>query len=351
MTATQQPAEDESAAPDVDAPAPPDPSLGSPSAFADVLQILVGEPSLSIEDVAREARMPLQILREVFDAVGWRDRPGYDERDVAYATAVSRLLDLYPLDTVVRNLRNRYRAMTSIVISDLGTVRDHVVGPALVAGVDAEEIATRLGRAAEEILPLVTSQLTEDYRHVLVRLLGTEALARGVRLEGGRELALAVGFVDIVGYTALSGQVDPAGLDHVLSGFEDLVTSTVTRADDVLLAKFVGDAAMLVASDPMPLADLLLGLVDDRQRLAEAPRRAGMAAGQVLVREGDYYGPVVNLAARLTDHAYPWTLLVDEDLRDTFADRFALERTGKVSIQGVGDRRPVRLRRKVEAED
>jgi adenylate cyclase len=311
----------------------------------EVRSILTGEPELSLADVASQAGLPVQILREVFAASDWSSRPAYDERDVDYARAIAQLLDVFPLKSLVRTVRTRYRAVTSIVVSDLGTVRDHVLGPAQRGGADPRALAGSLAEAAERILPLSTGQLAEDYRHALLRLLDSDALARGAQLEGGRELRLAVGFVDIVGYTALSGRVDPVGLDHVLVSFEDLVAAVVGDQDDVLLAKFVGDAAMLVASEAEPLAEVLLDLVDDHTRLAEAPRRAGMSAGLVLVREGDYFGGVPNLAARLTDHAHPWSLLADEDLEEVLGERFELERVSKTRIRGVGDQRPLRVRR------
>jgi adenylate cyclase len=324
---------------DVDGP-------GDAPIFDEVRTILTGSPELSLAEVADQAGLPVQILREVFAATDWENRPAYDERDVDYAKAVAQLLDVFPLAALVRTVRTRYRAVTSIVVSDLGTLRDHVLGPVVHGGADVSQLGGQLAEAAERILPLSTSQLDEDYRHALLRLLDSDALARGAQLEGGRELHLAVGFVDIVGYTALSGRVDPVGLDHVLVGFEDLVASVVSGQDDVLLAKFVGDAAMLVASEPRPLADVLLSLVDDHTRLAEAPRRAGMSAGLVLVREGDYFGSVPNLAARLTDHANPWSLLADQELEPVLEEDFDLERVSKTRIRGVGDQRPLRVRRK-----
>lgn len=316
------------------------------AAFRRVRQIVAGDPELTLEEVAERAGLPLQILREVFAATEWDDRDAYDERDVDYARATARMLNVYPLDVVLRSLRTRYRAMTSIVVSDLGTVRDRVVMPALASGAEADELAESLGQTAEELLPLVTGQLAEHYRHALLRLLDTEAVARSVQLEGGPQIELAVGFVDVVGYTALSGRIDPAGLDHVLASFEDLVASEVAAHDEVLLAKFIGDAAMVVASDSIPLVELLLDIVEDDQRIAEAPRRAGVAFGDVLVREGDYYGPVTNLAARLTDHARQWSLLAAEELADELADAgFELTRIPETTIHGVGDRRPLRVRR------
>lgn len=316
--------------------------------FTEVERVVAGDPHLTLEDVARRAGLPTQILREVYDAMEWGARPAYDERDVAYAEAVVGLLEFFPLAAVIRALRTRYRAMTSIVVSDLSTVRDHVVAPALASGADPEQLSESLGRATAEMLPLITSQLSEDYRHVLLALIGTDAAAQAVRLEGGRELELTIGFVDIVGFTALSGRIDPGELDHVVSAFEDLVTAVVARTEGVLLAKFVGDAAMLVGSNPVVMANTLLDLVEDRQRLAEAPRRAGLAHGQTLVRAGDYYGPVPNLASRLTDHAHEWSLLASEDLEDTLAEveNLDAERISKVTIQGVGSRRPLKVTRR-----
>jgi adenylate cyclase len=316
------------------------------TAFGRVRDVLAGPTDLRLDEVADRSGLPLQILRELFAATGWDNRPGYDERDVAYATATARLLDFFPMHTVVRSLRTRYRAISSIVVGDLGTVRDHVVGPALLGGADPESLSAQLGAAAEQLLQLITGQLAEDYRHVILQLIDSEAVARGIKVGAGQQIELSVGFVDIVDYTTMSGKVDTAALDHVLAGFEDLVTAAVARTDDVLLAKFVGDAAMLVASRPEPLAAILLDLVDDHQRLAEAPRRAGMACGPVLVREGDYYGAIPNLASRLTDVAETWSLLAAEELEGRLEGRFDLERISKTSIRGIGTRRPLRVRRR-----
>jgi adenylate cyclase len=42
--------------------------------------------------------------------------------------------------------------------------------------------------------------------------------------------------------------------------------------------------------------------------------RGGMAVGNVVLRGGDYYGPVVNLASRLAGEALPGELLVTDEL-------------------------------------
>ena len=46
------------------------------------------------------------------------------------------------------------------------------------------------------------------------------------------------------------------------------------------------------------------------------PVRAGVATGEVVAREGDYSGNIVNLASRALTAAPPSTLLVDRATRD-----------------------------------
>src|SRR5262249_53162457 len=66
---------------------------------------------------------------------------------------------------------------------------------------------------------------------------------------------------------------------------------------------------------PGDAAEIALRLTaPDRDRKGLPALRVGMAAGRVLTRFGDVYGPVVNLAARLTSLAKPGTALVDAEL-------------------------------------
>ena len=51
-----------------------------------------------------------------------------------------------------------------------------------------------------------------------------------------------------------------------------------------------------------------------RARAAQVPVRAGVAFGPVLAQDGDYFGPPVNLAARLVSLAEPGGVLVDDGL-------------------------------------
>lgn len=323
-----------------------------PTPFARVREVVERERDLAIDEVSRRAGVPIRILESVFKAADRLHEDGrYSTDDLHYAEVASTLLDNYPLKSVVRAARVRNRALTSIVVNDLSLVREQIVRPALAEGTDLDELAEMLGQTAERILPLVSGSLADEYRHIMLRILDTE-VAREATTHAEDRLQMAIGFVDVVGYTALSARVDPTGLDDVLASFEGLVTEAVEDQEGVLLAKFIGDAAMLVAEDPVRLAHVLLRIVTAEEELADTPRSAGMSSGPVLVREGDYFGDPVNLAARLTDLARSGSLLADEDLEDLFEeDGFALTRIPEKQLHGIGERRPLRVRESEPDED
>ncbi len=79
--------------------------------------------------------------------------------------------------------------------------------------------------------------------------------------------------------------------------------------------KTIGDEVMYVGLTRETLA-ASLALRDAARAEELPPLRIGLAAGPVVSRDGDYFGPVVNLASRLTDLASAGEMLVPAGLRD-----------------------------------
>ncbi len=165
------------------------------------------------------------------------------------------------------------------------------------------------------------------------------------------EVPIAVGFLDVVGYTALSARVDPTGLNDILDAFEERAVTIVHAHDGVSIVKFLGDAVMLVAARPALLVDLMLELATEVPGLEDAPLRGGMAYGPTIVREGDYFGSSVNLAARLTDMARPWSVLVDPSLEESLAEEFEVHPTPRMHLRGFGSVQPLVVRRHPDPDD
>jgi adenylate cyclase len=91
----------------------------------------------------------------------------------------------------------------------------------------------------------------------------------------------------------------------LISEFEHLASEAVIEAGGRVV-KLIGDSILYTTADPelgCRIALQLVRTVRDHDRLP--PVRAGLAAGAVILRDGDVFGPVVNLAARVVAEAEP----------------------------------------------
>jgi adenylate cyclase len=109
---------------------------------------------------------------------------------------------------------------------------------------------------------------------------------------------MCVGFLDLVGSTALAQRLTTRELGSILTEFEHLAADTVTAAGGRIV-KLIGDEVLYTASDEAAACTIALNLAATFAAYPIVPAvRSGVAAGNVLLRDGDIFGPVVNLAAR-----------------------------------------------------
>ncbi len=71
------------------------------------------------------------------------------------------------------------------------------------------------------------------------------------------------------------------------------------------------------------------------------PAHAGIAAGPMVVRDGDVYGHTVNLAARIAAHAAPGELLLPVAVADRLAATTQWADAGEAALKGLAE--PIRL--------
>jgi class 3 adenylate cyclase len=126
-----------------------------------------------------------------------------------------------------------------------------------------------------------------------------------------RQMArLAVGFVDLTGFTALSRELAPTDLIQLITEFEGTAHDVASRFGGRIV-KHIGDEIMFVALDAVSGASIARTILTTLPTETYRPR-GGVAYGDLLVRHGDYYCPVVNLASRIVDSAIPSEILLDE---------------------------------------
>lgn len=144
-------------------------------------------------------------------------------------------------------------------------------------------------------------------------------------------IKVAVGFVDIVGYTRLAASVGPDDLARFIRDFEEQAIGLVAD-NGGRLVKLIGDEEMFVALDPSEAVAVASAMLDAFDGTKAAPR-AGIAYWEVVALGGDYYGEIVNLASRITDQAVPGEVLVDEATASATSEQ-RFERAGRRQLKG-----------------
>jgi len=170
------------------------------------------------------------------------------------------------------------------------------------------------------------------------------------RLPQGQQVS--IGFADLVGFTRLGENVDPAELGAVAERLEALAVEVAEPP--VRLIKTIGDAVMFESPETDALLSAALALVEAAETEGDdfPPLRAGLARGEALERAGDWFGRPVNLASRIADTARPGSLLVDAAVKeDAQEDLWRFSAAGKRSLKGVKGSVSLHRARRREADD
>ena len=102
------------------------------------------------------------------------------------------------------------------------------------------------------------------------------------------------------------------------------------------MVQLLGDGAMLQLPDPAEAVRCGLEMVEQVQEAGLPPARVGIASGPVIFRDGDCYGRVVNVAARVMDRARPRQVLAaPEVVAVTPREHARFQDLGPVRLKGI----------------
>ena len=321
--------------------------------------LLAGEGRFTRFEVAERAGMDLDKTRRLWRALGFPevddDQRIFTNADVAALADANGLIadGIVDLDALVElarplgNLMARLAAAQTVFISD-------VLGARIAEGMAADDpqlpdrLATQALITTRELLPVLELTTMYTWRRHLAAEVGRALVPNGFGPAGEIETRpAAVGFIDITGYTRLSRNVELTELAALLNGFETAVLDIVVEHGGRVI-KNLGDEILFVIEDPVAAAEAALRLLDEFKADDTLPSiHAGLAFGPVLDRGGDVYGPVVNVAARLTTLARKGTIRVDQAMATELGDakQFALAPRAPRHVRGYLQLPSYRLRR------
>jgi adenylate cyclase len=307
--------------------------------------LLPGSRRYDIEDMSARVGIDRETSDRLWRALGFPDLP--PDAEIFTDTDVQALEELKTRPRITTPSGRMVDPDEDLV----DQVRIFSAGLARVAAALTDQLADAIRRARdaglsdEQAAEIVLDELdwpslSRLFDYVL-RLQSRDMLRRKLVNEhpdavGAR--VLAVGFVDLVGYTALSQMMSPEELSTLVRRFETLAFDTVAQ-ESGRIVKTIGDEVMFVAGEVADAARIARRLTDrsaDDELLPLA--RAGLACGSVVTRQGDYFGPVVNLASRLVEIARPSSVVVSDEVHEALADdpTFAWKRLRPRKLRDIG---------------
>lgn len=311
-------------------------AVSDPGGVAFRLSVRPGIPTMTESEAAAEARLDVQSFRQVFLAAGLPapdpDAAAYSAEDHGLMEVIRLGIPLYGWDEMIQLVRVAGASIARIAdaASSLffASVAPRLVDdPAGTRALEANELSvamvSRVGHTFEVLL-----------RHHLIAAwrIGETPTSQGVDTR-----TLGVGFVDMSGSTALAQQLDLGTLSRLISDFE-ATTAEIVSSRGGRVVKFIGDAVMFVADDAAKACRIATDVFDVCARHELIPAlRCGLAYGQVAAQSGDCFGPVVNLAARLTAVAEDDAILVSEEMHSAVSgsqDGFRFEARAPVALKG-----------------
>ena len=305
-------------------------------ALLPVERVLAGDGRLfTQQEVAEQTGLSIDFLNQTARALGLPVRAPAErvltEDELELSRSAKALLDAGLSEEEFLELTSVLsRSMANVAASLASTFGDALLQP----GDTERDLGLRYAETLRNLGPLAAPTL-QQMLNLRLREQMRNAVISQAELESGRladAQPITVGFVDIVGFTQLGEDVPPEDVGNVIRRFERAVAEAVEPP--VRLVKTIGDAAMLVAPEPGPVVDAVVGLVQRSQD--ESPLlRGGIASGDALPRAGDWYGRPVNLASRLTGFARRGSVVTSKEVRDAVSDGYNWSAAGSRRFKGV----------------
>jgi adenylate cyclase len=300
---------------------------------------------VTYRQLADELELPLDLVLDIVRAMGYvrpheGDRVREDDWDVFRLVRLG--LTVLDRDATLRSARVYADSMRRIAEAEATLYDTYVVGRFLNQGMTYRQAVDLANEFGAQISPMQEKFIVTTYRRMQERrwteytIEGIETILEEMGLHHRPDRPPAFGFVDLAGYTRMTEEWGDQAVARLAADMSEIV-DTVARGHRGEPVKWLGDGVMVYFKDP---GDAVSGVLRMVARAPEIglPAHAGVAAGPVVLQDGDYFGRTVNMAARIASHATEGQTLVSREVAERAAPPgIRFREVGPVDLKGFSE--------------
>ena len=292
----------------------------------------------TLDDAVRETGLEPALIERIFTAAGFSlgQLEHLNEDDLQLLRYVAAVLAAgFPLVALIQLVRVYGQALAQIADAEVRLFHLYVHEPLMRDGVPGLEMAEEMEGLARELLPLASPIMDSMHQRWLAHFVEQDVVGHmEMDVDGGLDLGrlrVCIAFADLAGYTRLTEELgDELAVDAV-ERFVESVENTLP--DEARIVKTIGDEVMIVGSDAAAIVDWAVGFSELVKEERPLPR-IGIHYGEVVYRDGDYFGREVNLSARVVARAAGGEVLVTRPVVEAAGSHLEFERIGEVKLKG-----------------
>lgn len=302
------------------------------------------ERTVSAKDVEAQGGLAAEQVVEILGAMGFPPpdpaEPALTPDEARVFVELAELSEFWPHE-LSRQLARMYgRLLSRIARTGVQFFRLYAEPRLLEVGETREEqLATmrdafaRLGTLPDPLLAGVHRRWIE-YEVAQTAMSAVQSLAPDLELAGAVDVSLL--FCDLKDFTAYATAEGDAAAVEAIDEF--VRTIDAERGEDGRIVKALGDGQMISYTRPGEAVRAGARIIAGMREQGPLGVHASVHSGVAIVREGDYFGSAVNLAARLLAVAGRNELVATEPVVEACDDEFEWMPLGLRHIRGVAER-------------
>ncbi|MFN8233489.1 MAG: adenylate/guanylate cyclase domain-containing protein [Actinomycetota bacterium] len=296
-------------------------------------------------ELATRLGVPFEVVCQTGAAMGYGRVAAEDrtrEDDEVIFTLIGLVADVADPEALIRIGRVYVDGMRRVAEAENDLFQTYFVGGLMRAGMSYGEALEQASTVGAQMTPLMEQMVLTLYRRQQERG-WTEGIVEGIErvIEDSGSYRRptrppAFAFVDLAGYTRITDEMGDETGARIAREMATIVERTVAEHEGTPV-KWLGDGVMVHFRDPASAVRATLEMVAAAPDLG-LPAHAGVAAGPVVMQDGDYFGRTVNLAARIAAGATAGQTLVSGLVAElAAAPGLSFREVGPVELKGFAE--------------